>query len=225
MMKYIYYKFLDRLRTRALRKIFSKFKDYTMIPEESYLINLKLANRVRALEGCVVECGVWRGGMIAGIADCLGSGRKYYLFDSFEGLPEAQQIDGKSALEWQNNKDGPMYYNNCRAPKEYAQSAMERSGASNFTLEQGWFQDTLPLFPRDEKIALLRLDADWYSSTQSCLDNLFGLVVTGGLIILDDYYAWDGCRKALHDFLSHNSRSESIESIGNVCFLVKRDDT
>lgn len=224
MVNYIYHKILNGIQKRSLRKVFRKFKDYTMIPEETYLVNLKLANRVKDLEGCIVECGVWRGGMIAGVADCLGSDRKYYLFDSFEGLPEAQQIDGKAALEWQNNKNSPMYYDNCRAPKEYAQSAMELSAASNFKLEQGWFQDTLPLFPRNEKIALLRLDADWYSSTQSCLNNLFDLVVTGGLIILDDYYAWDGCRKALHDFLSHNSRSESIESLDNVCFLVKRDD-
>jgi hypothetical protein len=58
-------------RVLAYRSIYRKFKDFTMIPESTYIKNLLIAHRALNQEGCIVECGVWRGGMIAGIADLL----------------------------------------------------------------------------------------------------------------------------------------------------------
>jgi hypothetical protein len=42
-----------------------------------------------------------------------------------------------------------------------------------------------------------------------------------GIIVLDDYYTWDGCSRALHDFLSRRSSTERIRNLGDVCFLRK----
>jgi O-methyltransferase len=51
---------------------------------------------------------------------------------------------------------------------------------------------------------------------------LYKYVVKGGLIIIDDYYVWDGCTKAVHDFLSANALSEHIrQSHQGVCYLIK----
>lgn len=50
-------------------------------------------------------------------------------------------------------------------------------------------------------IAILRLDADWYASTKVCLDFLFDKVVKGGFVIIDDYLCYEGCRKAVNEFL------------------------
>src|SRR5690348_7511798 len=76
-------------------RIHAKYSDLTMIPASTYAKNLMIAeNYIRSVPGCVVECGTWRGGMIAGIADVLGAERDYFLFDSFEGLPAAGEIDG-----------------------------------------------------------------------------------------------------------------------------------
>ncbi|NMF56643.1 TylF/MycF/NovP-related O-methyltransferase [Pseudanabaena yagii] len=215
----IFCKYKENLK---FKRIYKKFKKFTMIPESVYISNLVLAKKIIDLDGCVVECGVWRGGMIGGVADVLGDTRSYYLFDSFQGLPKAQEIDGQSALDWQNNINGAMYFDNCYAPKEYAEEAMSISCAKKYTFGEGWFEETLPDFRPDTPIALLRLDADWYKSTKICLDNLFDLVKEGGLIILDDYYTWDGCSKAIHDFLSEKSRSERIESFNKVCFIIKK---
>src|SRR5437879_4892585 len=94
--------FVGTARDRArFRKTFRKFRKFTMTPEDVYTGNLVLAQRVKAIPGAVVECGTWRGGMIAGIADVLGSKRRYFLFDSYEGLPPAKEIDGQAALAWQ----------------------------------------------------------------------------------------------------------------------------
>jgi len=193
-----------------------------MIPAPIYADNLRLAEQVSKIPGCIVECGVWRGGMSAGLVKVLGPERDYFLLDSFEGLPLAKDIDGQAALDWQNNIESPNYYDNCSATPEFAQQAMNLAGARSFQLVKGWFDQTLPTFMLPSAIALLRLDADWYESTTICLQHLFDKVMPGGLIILDDYYAWDGCSKALHDFLSCRSAAERIQSLGEICYLKKR---
>jgi hypothetical protein len=111
------------VRLRRWRRIYSEFREFTMIPETAFLDNLQLAETVRNVPGSVVECGVWRGGMSAGLCRVLGSGRAYHLFDSFQGLPPAQQIDGTAAIRWQQDKSSPNYHDNCAAPAEFARTA------------------------------------------------------------------------------------------------------
>lgn len=94
---------------------------------------------------------------------------------------------------------------------------------ASFHLRKGWFTQTLPEFKPPAPIALLRLDADWYDSTMICLEALFNHVASGGLILLDDYYTWDGCSRALHDFLSNCAATERIMAVGDVCYLIKRE--
>ncbi len=207
-------------RRRASEAVFDRFADFTMIPAASFVINLELALEVAAVPGAVVECGVWRGGMSAGIATVLGPDREYYLLDSFEGLPAAQDIDGPTAIQWQQDSEGPAFYDNCAADIGYAEQAMAKSGASDVHIVKGWFSDTLPL-PQNPNIALLRLDGDWYDSTLTCLEHLFPQVVDGGIIIVDDYYTWDGCSRAVHDYLSRQSAVERLRELGGVCFIRK----
>lgn len=202
--------------------IHRRFSAYTMIPPSLFRENLNLATQVKAVEGCIVECGVWKGGMIAAMASILGPARTYHLFDSFEGLPAAQEIDGPGAIAWQNDRTSEHYHDNCCAPMEAAVEAMEQSSAPAYELHKGWFEDTLPEFKSSEPIALLRLDADWYDSTMICLEHLYDQVAPDGLIVLDDYYTWDGCSRALHAFLARRNATERIESTGGVRHLRKR---
>lgn len=201
--------------------VYREFCDYTRLSERSYCDNLRLVDRFKDVEGSIVECGVWRGGMIAGIARVLGPDRSYYLFDSFEGLPKAKAIDGEKSVCWQAGND----VQNCRTEERFAHEAMRRAGAARVHVLKGWFDQTLKTFPRNERIAVLRLDADWYSSTAECLNNLYSRVVTGGVIIVDDYFAWDGCARAIHEFLSHNKLTDRIQQFDNgICYLVKKED-
>ena len=209
-------------RTKQRRRIFERFSDFTMIDIQTYCDNLHLAERVKSLPGCIVECGVWKGGMSAGIATVLGPSRTYYLFDSFEGLPPAQNIDGEAAQQWQLDTKSASYFENCAADESFASEAMSRSGVPKFRLVKGWFENTLPGFQFDEPIALLRLDGDWYDSTIQCLENLFHRVAVGGLILIDDYHAWDGCSRAVHDFLSKTVATERIKNLNQVCYLERQ---
>ena len=194
-----------------------------MVPEPIVYANLALARTVRAVRGAIVECGVWRGGMSAALAMTLGPERVYWLFDSFEGLPEAQPIDGPSAAAWQANTTGPHYYDNCCATEEEAAEAMCAAGVPDVRIRKGWFADTLPMADFPEGIALLRLDGDWYDSTRQGLE-LFPNVNEGGIVIVDDYFAWDGCARAVHDYLSEHSRCERIETVDGVCVMRKRSE-
>lgn len=210
-----------RKKTARFRKLYKKYREFTMIPERTFYGNLDVAMKFQKIKGVVVECGVWRGGMTAAMAEISGSDRSYHLFDSFEGLPEAKEIDGGSAISWQKNTGGKFYYDNCAAKIESAEQAMKLSGADKYRIIKGWFNETLPKFT-PEPIAILRLDGDWYESTMECLDNLYKHVVAGGVIIVDDYYTWDGCAKAVHDFLSKNKLADRIyRSDKGVCYIIK----
>src|SRR5690606_10553053 len=144
-----------------------------------------------------VECGVWRGGMSAALASILGPERTYHLFDSFEGLPAPKELDGEKAKSWSEGKESDSFYDNCRAEMDTAAEAMRLAGAPNVHLVKGWFDQTLPNFQPKEPIAILRLDGDWYESTMCCLTNLFDKVAPGGVIMIDDYYVWEGCTRAV----------------------------
>lgn len=207
---------------RVASSLYKKYHEYTMIPHQLYIDNIKLISNFSHIDGCIVECGVWRGGMSAGMAEIFPD-RKILLFDSFEGLPEAKEIDGVSALKWQKNTSGTSYYNNCRAEMEVAETAMKMSG-TEFELIKGWFNETIPNYKLTEKIAILRLDADWYDSTMECLENLYPKVEKNGIVIFDDYYTWDGCSRALHDYLSKiKSVSRIHKTNSGLPYIIKRD--
>src|SRR5271169_6570716 len=233
MIKYQFKVFLPLLRNLyfmlcfpALNLKFRKFSSFTMIPQLTYMKNLEIVKTYRHVQGVVVECGTWRGGMIAGIASVLGNDREYYLYDSFEGLPDAKPIDGPGANNWQMDKDSLFYFDNCRADISEAEKAMRLSGVSKFHIVKGWFNETLPSFPVETPIAMLRLDGDWYESTMTCLENLYPRVVRGGIIIIDDYHVWDGCSRAIHDYLSRENLNDRVCQWKNdVAYILKRGET
>jgi hypothetical protein len=91
----------------------------------------------------------------------------------------------------------------------------------------GWFNQTVP-YERKELaergIAFLRIDCDWYEPVSYVLDQLATLVPDEGRILLDDYYAWDGCARATHDFLARNDFAWRIRTLPQTtgAWMIKR---
>jgi O-methyltransferase len=160
--------------------IYRRYRHLTMIAPVTFARNLALCATSAPASGCIVECGAWRGGMSAGMADMV-PGRLHLLFDSFEGLPPARDIDGEAAMSWQKDTNSPGYVDNCRAERGYAERTMRMSAAKCSKLVEGWFCGTLADFTPEEPIAVLRLDGDWYDSTMQCLTALYPHVMLGGL--------------------------------------------
>ena len=194
-----------KLRRRDDLALFRKYSDYTMVPRLKFIDNVSLVRAIR-VEGDIVECGTWRGGMSAAMAEAL-PGRGSALFDSFEGLPDTGENDGDAATSYLAD----ARHDRLRASEGVARQTMTMSG-QRFDIHRGWFADTLPGFcDADPRIAVLRLDGDWYESTMECLEYLFPNVVDGGIVLLDDYGHWEGCTRAVHDYLSRERRIEPIQ--------------
>jgi len=77
---------------------------------------------------------------------------------------------------------------------------------------KGWFKDTLPNAPL-KRLAVVRLDGDMYESTMDGLTNLYPKLSVGGYLIVDDFGAVRGCRKAVEDFRLTHGITESIQQI------------
>jgi O-methyltransferase len=208
--------------------LYQKYRRYTMVRRMPFLENLALAQVALSdpalWEGAIIECGTWKGGMAAALIEVGGPMRKYYFFDSFEGLPPAQDIDGEMAKAYQANVDAPGYHDNCAATFDEFKSAiaLTKAPSGNITIVRGFFEDTFKTF-NPPPIAILRLDGDWYSSTMACLVKFWDLVLPGGLILIDDYYHWEGCTKAVHEFLTIRAACERIRQgrVGGVAFIRK----
>ncbi len=215
-----------QLALEKYTQLYEKYQNYTMVSKKAFINNLKLvAEKLPpSPSGDIVECGVWRGGMIAAISEVIGSHRSYYLYDSFEGLPDAQDIDGLAAKQWQKNTNSKYYHDNCRAEQAYAEKAMQLAHAPHCFFKKGWFEQTIPQAQFSDGISLLRLDADWYDSTMICLKYLYPQIVNKGLIIIDDYYTWEGCAKAVHDYLSTQASTSRVHQFHDtIAYIIKND--
>jgi O-methyltransferase len=197
------------LRHYPMVRLHARLADLTLVPKTQFVDNLVVARRAGSVAGDLVECGAWRGGMSAALAWAL-PGRHSVLLDSFEGLPDAKAIDGPAAVHWSTVVRD---HENCTAGEQWAHDAMARVGHADYELVRGWFDDTVPaVADRARPIAVLRLDGDWYDSTMVCLEHLFPLVRPGGIVLIDDYFDWDGCSRAVHDYLSQNGSAERVRT-------------
>ncbi|MEV0118991.1 TylF/MycF/NovP-related O-methyltransferase [Streptomyces sp. NPDC050844] len=186
-------------------------KPYTMTsPERLNAFILATRHVVRhGIPGDIVECGVWRGGSMQACAKTLlaagDTERDLYLFDTYEGMtpPTEEDLrrDGKSAeelLEVQG-KDRPIW---AVASLDDVKSGFAKVPYPEERIHyvQGKVEDTVPR-EAPEKISILRLDTDWYASTQHELEHLYGRLVSGGVLLIDDYGYWQGSRQAVDEFL------------------------
>jgi O-methyltransferase len=176
------------------------------------------------IPGDIVECGVWRGGSMLLVARKLArlkdTGRKLYLFDTFEGMSEpgkedVSAVDNTSAKDLMNVAD-KMAGDNvwCYSALDEVKANLGKGGypMENIRFIKGKVEDTLPE-PSIGQIALLRLDTDWYESTKHELETLYEKLVPGGILIIDDYGHWSGSQKAVDEFIAANNISIFLQRI------------
>jgi hypothetical protein len=117
----------------------------------------------------VLEFGVWEGSTITQLRNSLPETFKVYGFDSFEGLPE--DWIGTNLTKGFFNKDGV---------------APVIEGVEFF---KGLFNDTIPQYRQIAKpIGLIHVDCDLYNSSIAVLYGLRDYIVSGTVIIFDEWY-------------------------------------
>ncbi len=198
-------------------------------PRQSSLYRQVVHLERHRVAGCLVECGVWKGGAVGLMALANlrhGARRRHlHLFDAFQEICEPDPaVDGERiARELRELAGRPAelagrlepvrgVYDRFGGPGTLAENRalLEqrlRYPAAFLHYHAGWFQETVPrnadaLGP----IALLRLDGDLYHSTRVCLEHLYPRVVPGGFVVVDDYGRYEGCTRAVDEYLA--SRAE-----------------
>jgi hypothetical protein len=204
--------------TEEERRIVQLVRPYTMTGVDRIVA---LVHAVRYLThyripGAFVECGVWRGGsMMAAAAALLAAGddeRELYCYDTFEGMSPPTSVDvsyeGEAATELlaRDPKGTGLW---CYADEADVSANLARTGypPHRIHLIAGRVEETIPSRMPPGPIALLRLDTDWYESTRHELDHLYPRLVSGGVLIADDYGHWQGAKRAVDEyFAEHPSR-------------------
>lgn len=165
------------------------------------------------VEGDLIETGVWRGGTVIfmrAILKVLGiTDKTVWVADSFEGLPSPD------AEQYEADKNDMHYtFDELRISLETVKSNFAKYNLldSQVKFLKGWFKDTLPTAPI-QKLSILRLDGDIYESTMDGLVNLYPKLSKGGYLIVDDWGAVKGCRKAVIDYRTKNNITDKIIEI------------
>ncbi|MBV8980187.1 MAG: class I SAM-dependent methyltransferase [Acidimicrobiia bacterium] len=200
-------------------RIVAAVQPYTMTSPARVTALVRAVDYVerRGLQGAFVECGVWRGGsvlaMLLKLLELGVTSRHVYAFDSFEGMPEPTPADvsrysGAALDEWNAARDARRRpWGDVFDPASFSADAvrdvLRGSGypAEAVHVEAGLVEDTIPASAPDE-LAILRLDTDWYESTRHELVHLYPRLVTGGVLIIDDYGHWEGCQRAVDEYFS-----------------------
>lgn len=183
-----------------------------------------------SVPGDLIETGVWRGGatifMRAMLKAYGAEGRDVWVADSFEGLPDPDPVKFPVEAKAHN---GPVM-TNVMNHLAVGEDEVRRNFAAFGMLDdrvrflKGWFKDTLPTAPID-RLAVMRLDGDYYESTWDSLTSLYDKLSVGGYAIIDDYgeETWTYCRKAVDDFRSERGITEPLVRVDPSCYYWRRE--
>ena len=189
----------DELKIR----IFHSVKSYTMTSAERINALIEATKYIvkEKIDGAFVECGVWKGGSVMAMVLTLkemGEVREIYLYDTFSGMSAPSDIDGDAALKlFSKNRTSESTSKWLCSPIEEVEKNVFDTGYPKEKCHfiKGRVEDTIPkTIP--QKIALLRLDTDFYESTKHELIHLFPRLSSKGVIIIDDYGIWQGAEES-----------------------------
>jgi hypothetical protein len=170
--------------------------------------------------GIIVEAGAALGGSAIVMALAKSPKRLLRVYDVFGMIPPPSDKDGDdvhkrySTIASQQAKGigGSTYYGYRDDLLGEVTQSFKRYGvpvdSSNVELIKGYFEDTIHL---DGPVALAHLDGDWYESTMTCLQRIEPHLVPGGRLVIDDYYKWSGCRRAVDEYFDGRDGYEFVK--------------
>ena len=213
------------------RPILRAARPYSMTrTEKQYALYLATRHVVQYdIPGAIVECGVWRGGSMHVVARTLlaieDTTRDLFLFDTFDGMTEPTEKD----LTYGGTPVAELLRTQPRTARIWAVASLEdvQQGFEDIPYPRdrihyvrGPVESTLPGQAPD-RIAILRLDTDWYESTKHELVSLYDRLSSGGILIIDDYGTFQGSRQAVDEFVAETGARLLLLPIGPGRIAVK----
>lgn len=202
----------------AERRIVERAWPYTMTSVErlTALIDAVRYCVRREVPGALAECGVWLGGsvltMILTLQELGVEDRDVFLYDTFEGMTrptehDVSRFDAPALEGWDEEAErvtSPWwapFFDPETLNEQAVRDVVLPSGYPRERLHfvRGPVEETLPRHA-PERLALLRLDTDWYESTRHELIHLYPRLSSAGVLIVDDYGHWEGARRAVDEY-------------------------
>lgn len=181
------------------------------------------------IPGDLIETGIWRGGatiFMRALLEVYGDKtRVVWAADSFEGLPEPDPLRFPKEAASYHHPIAQRHSKKLAVTLEEVQANFAAYGMLDERVRflKGWFKKTLPSAPID-RLALLRLDGDYYESTMDALTSLYDKLSVGGFVIIDDYGEddWTHCREAVDQFRQQRNISDPLIRVDSKCCCWKR---
>ena len=197
-------------------EMIARYRNFTLTSIErqwALMSSIRYLNAA-GIEGDIVECGVWRGGSMMLAKDLCSDdpiSRRIYLYDTFSGMSEPTDDDvshvERPARETYQATRRDSNTDWADASLEEVQENFRRAQLldDSVVFVKGKVEETLAdKTNQPQRIALLRLDTDWYESTKIELEVLYPRLVPGGVLIIDDYGHWAGARKAVDEYFKND---------------------
>ncbi|MGE5409583.1 MAG: TylF/MycF/NovP-related O-methyltransferase [Clostridiales bacterium] len=188
-----------------VNKLISVNNDYFRYATMSLAI-MRLINE--NIQGDFAEVGVYKGDT-SQILYKLGSDRRYYLFDTFEGFPEKD-------LESNITNDN-------RFKDTSVKMVLNKIGSTNnVIIKKGYVPETL-IGLEEERFAFVLLDLDLYLPTKKSLEFFYPRISKGGYIFVHDYNSPESnwaISRAVNEFMENKPEKimEIADNWGSIMF-------
>ena len=202
---------------------------WSYMGETALQMHSSLIASISHLKGIMVETGVNEGGSAMVAAATKPSTRELHLYDTFTGIPKPGEKDEKDVYQVYQGiqlgkhggaiKDGHNGTLLESLKKRFTDLGLEPE-SNNIHFHPGLFQDTLHV---TSDVVYAHLDGDWYDSTMTSLTRVVPHVVKGGYIVVDDYFTWSGCWKAVNDFFGVSNEDTGISSVARPVVVQRFD--
>jgi hypothetical protein len=173
------------------------------------LVDVALENEVHQVDGIIIEAGCALGGSAIVLGKAKQQARPLYVYDVFGMIPPPSERDEQDIHDRyevitsgeSEGIDGDPYYGYEDNLYEKVRNSFASYGvepvSNQVHLVKGLFEETLKV---SQPVALAHIDCDWYDSVMVCLQQIVPNLAKGGTLVIDDYYAWSGCKTAVDEY-------------------------
>jgi asparagine synthase (glutamine-hydrolysing) len=173
----------------------------------------------RGEEGILIEAGVALGGSTIVMASAKSQKRPLLAYDVFSTIPPPSPGDGADAhgryaviaSGQAEGIGGDTYYgyqdNLLTKVRENFVNFGINPSDHHIIFYPGLFEETLRV---SQPVSLAHIDCDWYESVMLCLEQIVPNLISGGILVIDDYEDWSGCKRAVDEYFEGRSHEFSM---------------